>query len=101
MRNLNSLPPVGSWALLRFLPNITRKVFGTLTLSLVKGSNMFVAPMPDCAWEHGFITIGNIGVASQSGPPVTPVSIKGDPSLIEAYPAAIRRAIAHCRDYVR
>jgi len=24
---------------------------------------MFIAPMPDCAWDHGFITISNIGDA--------------------------------------
>jgi hypothetical protein len=94
---LNSVPAVMSAAILRFNENGTREKFGTLTVSLVKGTRLVIAPLPDSAWDHGFIAVGNAGVPSENGPPVTSVSIKGDPERIRAYPAAIRRAVAECR----
>lgn len=98
---LTSVPAIMSCGILRFMENGTRGTFGTLTVSLVKGTKLVIAPMPDSAWDHGFIAVGNMGVPAESGPPVTPVSIKGAPDRIAGYPAAIRRAIANCRDYVK
>ncbi len=98
---LTSMPAIMGCGILRFGENGTRATFGTLTVSLVKGTKLVIAPMPDSAWDHGFIAVGNLGVSAESGPPVTPVSIKGDPDRIVAYPAAIRRAIANCREYVK
>jgi hypothetical protein len=101
MTQLTSVPPAVGWAILRFLPGITRKNFGTLTVSMVRDAKAIAPPMPDAAWDHGFMAVGKLGVASESGPSVTPLSVKGDPGRIRSYPAAVRRAIAEGRRYVQ
>lgn len=101
MARLAAVPSAVSYAILHLLESGMRDGFGTLTLCMVESAKLVVAPMPDRGWDHGFIAVGKPGMPAESGPPVTPVSIKGDPDRIAAYPAAIRRAIANCRDYVK
>lgn len=88
------IPPAIAQAVLRCNPRAHRYTFGTLGLSIIKSASVFLSPIGDVGHEHGFITIGNIDLPSDDGGTVGSVCIIGDPEVVGAYPAALRRALS-------
>jgi hypothetical protein len=69
-------------------------------VTIVKDAEVVTSIMTDLAVEGGFIAIGSMALPSVGGGRVGAVSIKGPGEKIARYPAALRRAIANCEQYV-
>ncbi len=94
------LPPaLQVWTLRRNLDRAA-ETFGTVGLSVLKDAKVFVCPFADFGFDDGFIGVGNMLLPAAGGGQVGAVTVKGPRERIETYPAAIRRAVAQCRDYV-
>ena len=92
MRNLALLPSWLAQPLMKSNRSAAAATFGSVGLSVLRDARIFVAPMADSGFEGGFIAIGGMNLASESGGMVGSVTIKG--RAIGGYPAAIRRALA-------
>ena len=85
-------------ALLRNSPDAVRDTFGAVGLSVLKDAKVFVAPLSDIGFPGGFFAVGGVNLPTASGRTVGAVSVKGDRSMAENYPAALRRALERCKD---
>lgn len=87
------------WAL-RANPDRTADTFGTVGVTVLREAAVFVAPISDFGFDDGFIAIGSMLLPAEGGRRVGAITCKGAHQRIAAYPQAIRRAVANCRQYV-
>jgi hypothetical protein len=79
---------------------LANETYGTIGLSVLKDAKVFVAPMSDVGFDDGFIAVGSMLLPAGEGRFVGAVTMKGTKEETQAYPAAIRRAVAGCWEYV-
>jgi hypothetical protein len=99
MRSIALLSPRGAMSLLRVNAQRTRETFGTVGLSLLRETEVFLAPMSDPGFDDGFLAIGRMDLPTTDGRRVGAASIKGDPGKPAQLLAALRDALA--RDFCK
>jgi hypothetical protein len=96
MQAIALLPPSRAMSLLRLNPERTRETFGTVGVSLLRQTDVFLAPMSDPGFEDGFLAIGRMDLPTVDGDRrVGAASAKGDPGKAAQLLAALRDVIAH------
>jgi hypothetical protein len=99
MRTIALLPPRRAMALLRMNAVQTRETFGTVGVSLLRETDVFLAPMSDPGFEDGFLAIGRLDLPTLDGRRVGAASAKGDPGKPAQLLATLRDALA--RDFCK
>ena len=94
------LPPGLQIRSIRNHIGLANETYGTIGLSVLKDAKVFVAPISDIGFDDGFIAVGSMLLPAAEGRFVGAVTIKGTKREAEAYPAAIRRAVARCWECV-
>ena len=79
---------------------IVNETYGTIGLTVLRDAKVFVAPISDVGFDDGFIAAGSMLLPAADGRFVGAVTVKGPAEKVRAYPPAIRRAVAMCREYV-
>jgi hypothetical protein len=97
MQAMALLSPRTAMSLLRMNAERTRETFGTVGLSLLRESDVFLAPMSDPGFDDGFLAIGRMDLPCAGGRTVGAASIKGDPGKPAQLLAALRDTLA--RDF--
>jgi hypothetical protein len=60
---------------------------------MIRDACVFGAPISEVGHDHGFIAIGSAALPTESGQPVTCISVKGVRGMIEDYPTILHRAL--------
>jgi hypothetical protein len=92
MQAMALLRPGAAMSLLRRNPERTRETFGTVGVSLLRETDVFLAPMSDPGFDDGFLAIGRMNLPTADGKTVGAASIKGDPGRPAVLLAALREA---------
>lgn len=100
MKNMAQLPAAVAQAAIRLNVRARQRSSGTLMVTFLPTTSSAMVPMSDVGFEHGIIGIYNLELPSAGGGRVGAVGIKGDPGVVEPYPAALQRALAHALDYL-
>jgi hypothetical protein len=90
MRAIALLPPRRAMSLLRLNAERTRETFGTVGLSLLRETDVFIAPMSDPGFDDGFLAIGRMDLPTSDGRSVGAASAKGDAGKPAQLLAALR-----------
>jgi hypothetical protein len=99
MRTIALLPPRRAMTLLRLNVERTRETFGTVGVSLLRETDVFLAPMSDPGFEDGFLAVGRMDLPTSNGRRVGAASAKGDPGKPAQLRAALRDVLA--RDFCK
>lgn len=94
MTTAELLPPGLHRRVLEANPGQVADTFGTVGLSILKDTPVFVAPFSDTGFPGGFIAVGEVGLPTASGRTVGAMSVKGTREQVTTYPAVLRRALA-------
>ena len=99
MQTMALLSPRRAMSLLRLNAERTRDTFGTVGLSLLRETEVFLAPMSDPGYDDGFLALGRMGLPCGEGRTVGAASIKGDAGKPGQLLAALRDTLA--RDFCK
>jgi hypothetical protein len=94
MATAELLPPGLHRRVLESNPGHVTDTFGTVGLSILKDTEVFVAPFSDTGFPGGFIAVGGVGLPTEYGRTVGAVSVKGTREQAATYPEVVRRALA-------
>lgn len=90
MQAMALLPPRRAMTVYRLNAERTRETFGTVGVSLLRETDVFLAPMSDPGFDDGFLAIGRMDLRAEGGRTAGATSIKGDKGKPAQLLAALR-----------
>ena len=91
MEQLAVLPSWLAQCLLKYNRLRTRKVYGSVGLSMLRDASVFVGPMSDSGFDEGFLAIGKVGLTTVSQEKVACITFKGPRERVSLTWAALAR----------